>query len=293
MSHWDPALRELKESNNGFYGPTSFIGYLRENDENPDNYRTAAQLSINKISQLSQALRDNDTMVLRLGRASDGPGTQFGLVHVPSQLDDFFVAEEPVDPGDRRVMDYSSDGQDALTLSQSAQDMLKVYRMLPNFSESSLMDFALSTGILSRALNLDVEQIGTAPTTIASSYEFSFEPHPDRSAVFHHNNGQIEIDAIIMTRRNGERILLVIEAKEGSEQTLAKHKLYYPALAAKNSLSAEVDHIVPVFLRAQSGTNGLLYSIYECSEIPTGEKHPPLAGLETIDNHHFEVRIGE
>lgn len=293
MSHWDPALRELKKSKDGFYGPTSFIGYLRDSNEDPGNFRTATQLSINTKQQLSRALKDHDTMVLRLGYASDGPGTQFGLVHVPGQLDDFFINESSVTSSNRQVINYSSEAPDTFSLSQSAQDMLEVYRMLPNFSESSLMNFALSTGIFSRALNLDVEQVGTAPTTIASTYEFEFEPHPDRPTIFHHNNGQIEIDAIIMTRRDGERILLVIEAKEGSPQTLAKHKLYYPALAVKNSLPADVDRIVPIFLRARSRSDLLQYSLYECTGIPTGETHPALAGLRVVDNQHFEVRIDQ
>jgi hypothetical protein len=230
-------------------------------------------------------------MVLRLGSASDGPGTQFGLVHVPGQLDDFFILEAEFNPGDRQVLDYSSGGGEMRSLQQNTRDMLEVYRSLPKFSETSFVNFALSTGILSRALDIDIDQIGTAPTTVASTFDFAFEPHPDRPTVVHHNGGQVEIDGLVMARRDGERVLLVIEAKSGKRRDLAKHKLGYPALAAEMSLSIDVDQIVPVYLRAKELQKAIQYSIYECSELPMGEMKPCLAGLHVVDNHHYEVRI--
>lgn len=290
MSHWDPALNEIKDKPEGLYGPTSFIGYLRDTDEDPNQYRTAAELSIDTRRDLSNRLEEQDTMVLRMGRATDGPGTQFSLVHVPDRLDDFFITEPH--GVNRQIIDYSSEGDDAVKLGQNAQDMLEVYRSLPTFSETSMVNFALSTGILSQALDLDIEQIGTAPTTVASTFNFKFEPHPDHPTVVHHNGGQVEIDALILTRRQGERILLVIEAKSGRQRELAKHKLGYPALAANESLTIDVDRIVPVYLRAESVDNAVQYSIYECSELPTGEKQPCLAGLQVDTEQHYEVQIG-
>jgi hypothetical protein len=230
-------------------------------------------------------------MVLRLGRAPDARGTQFALVHVPGQLSDFFIDESKFNPDDREILDYSSGGDGTLSLQQNARDMLEVYRSLPTFSETSFVNFALSTGILSRALNLDIEQIGTAPTTVASTFNFKFEPHPDLQTVVHHNSGQVEVDALIMTRRNGERVLLIIEAKRGKQRKLAKHKVGYPALAAEMSLSLDFDRIVPVYLRAQSVDDTIQYSIYECSELPTGQTKPCLTGLHVTDDDHYEVQI--
>jgi hypothetical protein len=57
MSHWDPALRALQDTSEEFYGPKSFIGYLREVNQDPSQYRTAAELSIDTRSQLSSRLR--------------------------------------------------------------------------------------------------------------------------------------------------------------------------------------------------------------------------------------------
>lgn len=291
VSHWDPALIRLREETEDLYGPTSFIGYLQDVGEDPSQYRTAAELSIDTRRDLSNNLEDRDVMVLRMGRATDGPGTQFVLVPVPDRLDDFFISEREFDIDNRQVFNYTSGSDDMLSLEQSARDILEVYRSLPTFSETSLVNFALSTGILSQALDLDTEQIGTAPTTVASTFDFKFEPHPDHPTVVHHNSGQIEIDALVLTRRRGERILLVIEAKSGRQRELAKHELGYPTLAADKSLSIDVDRIVPVYLRAQSVDDAIRYSIYECSEIPTGETRPCLAGLQVDTDQHYEVRI--
>lgn len=153
------------------------------------------------------------------------------------------------------------------------------------------MNFALSTGIFSRALDLDAEQVGVAPTTVATTFDFKFEPHSELPTVVHHNGGQVEIDAVIIARRNGKRILLIIEAKRGRPRELAKHKLGYPVLGVKSSLSFNVDQIVPVYLRAQSVDGGIRYSLYECSEPSAGETQPSLASLQVIDDHHYEVRI--
>lgn len=291
MSHWDPALRSVQEAANGIYGPRSFIGYLQETGQDSSRYRTATELSVDTRPELSSRLDDNDTMVLQLGQATDGPGTQFALVHVPDHLDDFFIDEREFPPVDRVILDYTESGDDALALGQEVQDMLDVYRSLPTFSETGFVNFALSTGLFPRALGLDSDRIGTAPTTVASTFEFEFEPHPNRPTVLHHNDGQIEIDALVMTRRNGERILLIIEAKCGGRHELAKHKLGYPALAAETSLSLDVDRIVPVYLRARPVKDGVRYSIYECSGLSMDEERPCLADLHVIDDSHYEVRL--
>jgi len=291
VSHWDPALRSLQETASGIYGPRSFIGYLQETGQDPSQYRTAAELSVDTRPELSSRLNDHDTIVLRLGRATDGPGTQFALVRVPDRLDDFFIDEREFPAVDREILDYTDGGDDTLALGQDARDMLDVYRSLPTFSETGFVNFALSTGLFSRALDLDPDRIGTAPTTVASTFEFAFESHPDRPTVLRHNDGQVEIDALVMTRRNGERVLLVVEAKCGARRELAKHKVGYPALAAETSLSLDVDRVVPVYLRARPAKEGVRYSIYECSELQAGQERPCLAKLHVVDDSHYEVRL--
>jgi len=290
VSHWDPALRSIQEAEDGIYGPRSFIGYLREQGLDPSQYRTAAELSIDTRSELPDELADQDTMVLRLGRAADGPGTQFALVRVPDRLDDFFIDELQYRADGRETLDFTPESEETLALGAEVRDMIDVYRSLPTFSETGFVNFALSTGLLSRALDLDPARIGTAPTTVASSFDFDFEPHPDRPTVLHHNDGQVEIDALVTTRRDGERVLLVLQAQCGARQELAKHRIAYPALAAA-SLSLDVDRIVPVYLRARPAREGVRYSIYECSGLDTGTERPCLTTLHVVDDSHYEIRL--
>lgn len=278
----------MQAAEDGIYGPRSFIGYLREHGMDPSQFRTATALAADTRSQLPTRLAEQDTMVLRLGRATDGPGTQFALVRVPDLLDDFFVDELAFRPDGRETVDYTPEGDDARALEREVQEMLDLYRSLPTFSETGFVNLALSTGLVSRALDLDAERIGIAPATVASSFEFAFEPHLDRPTTLHHNDGQIEIDALVSTRRNGEHVLLVVEAQCGARQELAKHRLAYPALAAE-SLSLDVDRILPVYLRARPAKEGVRYSIYECSEV--GGKRPCLAGMEVVNDAHYEVRL--
>jgi hypothetical protein len=287
VSHWEPALRSVEET--GIYGPRSFITHLREQGLEPGEYRTAAELSVDTRPQLPGALAEQETMVLELGRAVDGPGTGFALVRVPGGLDDFFLDEMAFPADDRVRLDFSPDGEDTLAQPREVQEMLDLYRSLPTFSERGFVTLALSTGLVSRALGLDPERIGTAPATAVSSFTFAFEPHPDRPTVLHNTDGQLDLDALVLTRRGGERVLLVVEAQCGSRQQPAKHRIAYPALAAA-SLPLDVDRIVPVYLRARPTADGVRYSIYECS-LPTGETRPCLAGLYVVEDSHYEVRL--
>lgn len=76
---------------------------------------------------------------------------------------------------------------------------------------------------------------------------------------------------IVPARRDDGRLFVVIEAKRGAQRALAKHKLLYPALAAGGWAPERFDRIVPVFVRAHRIDNGLDYSVYECSAVPTDE----------------------
>ena len=290
MSHWDPALDAVAETPSGIYGPKSFTDYLRETGREPSQHRATAELAVDTRSQLPDRLAERDTMVLHLGRATDGPGPQFALVSVPDRLDEFFLDEREFYADSRETLDYTPSGEDYGALGRDVQDMLDLSRSLPTFSETGFVNLALSTGLLSRALGLDTERVTVAPATVASSFGFEFEPHPDRPTPLRYNDGQLQLDTLVVTRRDGERVLLVIEARCGGRVELAKHTVGYPALAAA-SLSLDVDRTVPVYLRARPAKGGVRYSIYECSEPQRGEGTPCLAGLQVVDDSHYELRV--
>jgi len=291
VSHWDSALDAVGETPNGIYGPRSFTDYLAEAGRDPTQHRTAAELAVDTRSQFPDRLAERDTMLLHLGRATDGPGPQFALVAVPDRLDDFFVDEREFYAHSREILDYTPGGGSRRMFGQEVQDLLDLSRSLPTFSETGFVNLALSTGLLSRALGLDGERVTVAPATVASSFSFGFEPHPERPTRLQYNDGQLDIDTLLVARRNGERVLLVVEARCGGRVALAKHTLGYPALAAATSLSLDVDRVVPVYLRARPADDGVRYSIYECSGRSPHEDRACLAGVQVIDDSHYELRI--
>lgn len=196
-----------------------------------------------------------------------------------NKLNNFFITETAFTPDHQTQFDFTSDGEDVHLLGQKAQDMLDAYRLLPQFSESSLVNLALSTGLLSQALDLDVERVGTAPVTVASTFDFSFRPHPAQPTVFRHNNGQVEVDACFVSRRNGEQVLVVVEAKTGPKRSLAKHKLFYPLMSVRAQALASGIDVLPVYLRAQYTGNSVDYDIYECTPFSVEEPEPYLSDV--------------
>ena len=289
--HWDPALEDLNEKGTGLFGPKSFMDYLEEIGEDRRDYRTPAEISIDTYIDLSPKLRDHDTMVLRLGFAPEGRGTGFALVKVDNALDDFFIQEREIPITDEYILDFSREGEDIDLLNRQTRDMLEAYRQLPRFSESSYVNLALSTGIFSQALDFDCDIIGTAPTTISSSYSFDFQPHSRLEHVLHHDRGQVEIDAIIITRKQGKRVAVVIEAKSGSPRALAKHKLFYPYLAVKNLIPDDIHALIPVYVRAQTFDDSITYDIYEGSVNSQNDNQPSMDELTITNCYRYSLHI--
>lgn len=289
--HWQPALAVLDDTDGGLYGPRSFRDYLRANEFDPRNFRTAAEISIDTQSDLADPLRATDTMVLRLGSAPDGTGTQFALCQIDGQLQQFFIDEADFDSPEPYELDLQAQGGDIHQFDQQTQEMLSAYQLLPRFSESSLVNLALSTGVVSRALGLDVERIGTAPVTVNSTFEFEFQPHPAIRASLHHNNGQVEVDTCFVTRRNGKRVAVVLEAKTGAARSLAKHKLFYPSLGIRSEAEGIVEEIIPVYCRAQRSDEAIRYATYECSPIAVAAGTPTLTDVEVSSHSKHRLQI--
>ena len=290
-SHWQPAVETVRAAEPSLYGPHSFTDYLRTNDFDPRNFRTAAEISIDTHSDLTEVLRANDTMVLRLGSAPDGTGTQFALCRVPGQLTDFFIDESTFRKPTQTNIDLRPESDDCHQFDQQTQDMLRAYRLLPRFSESSLVNLALTTGLVSRALGLDSDRIGTAPVTVNSTFEFDFRPHPTINQPLHHNNGQVEVDACVVSRRHGKRVAVVLEAKTGPPGTIAKHKLAYPTFGLRSSAVGIVDEIIPVYCRATRSGEAIEYSIYECSPIPVAADQPTLTDVAVTSHSEYRLQI--
>lgn len=266
---FEPALDEMADRDSPVFGPTSFRDYVSDHEIGAGP-RTPRYISIDSISDLAPELQDADVMVLRLGSALSGSGTQFLLVEAPESVEEFFLLDDEVFD-DESVVDYQS--------PVDAERLLS-FKLLPTLSETSLVNLALASGVLSDALELDETGSLMPPATGRSTFTFDVRPHSSLEERFEHRTGQVEIDTLFAEKRNGETVLFVIEAKTGRQHsTLAKHKLVYPTLALADSVPADID-IVPLYMRCIPDDDQLFFKILECNYPDPRDGIPGLDELE-------------
>ncbi len=248
-----PALNWIEENNESIYGPVSFQDYLSKYNLKKTN--TATHISVDSLEKLNPYIRNSGAMVFRLGAASNGTGTQFALIkHTASQLKDFFLIDEKVFTN-RSGQIFKPDVDPAKLLP---------YKILTSLSESSLVNLGLSSGLIGKALGFSGGLITSVPATSKSTFTFEVKLHSEFEQVFLHNNGQVEIDALLVEKQNGQDTLFVFEAKhDDSHRSLAKHKLVYPILALADRVPAHIP-IVPVYIKIKTSEIGWHYHIVEC-----------------------------
>lgn len=264
---FEPALDEMEAQNTSIYGPASFRDYVSKHGLDVGS-RTPRYISIDSLSELATELREANVMVLRMGSAPAGAGTQFLLAEPTGGVEDFFLNDDRVF-GDA-VVDYQSPVEKERLLS---------FHLLPSLSETSLVNLALASGVLSDALDLDETGSLMPPATGRSTFTFDVRPHSGIDDTFEHRTGQVEIDTLFAEKRNGETVLFVIEAKTGRQHsTLAKHKLVYPTLALADSIPQEIE-VVPLYMRCIQTNDQMYFKIVEC-EFP--DPRESLPGLDEL-----------
>lgn len=269
---FEPAIEEMAQRGNSFYGPESFRDYVSRHNLDSSG-RTPRYISVDSLRDLSPELRESDVMVFRMGSASSGTGTQFLLVEASDDVAEFFLLDDEIFSG-RDILDYQPPVEDEKLLS---------FHLLPTLSETSLVNLALASGVLSDALELDETGSLMPPATGRSTFTFDVRPNSAIDDSFEHRTGQVEIDTLFAEKRNGETVLFLIEAKTGRQHsTLAKHKLVYPTLALADSVPSEID-IVPLYMRCIQEDGQLYFKILEC-EFPDPRDRIP--GFD-------ELRAGE
>lgn len=257
---FESALNIIKDKTVATYGPISFIDYLKNNGL-PKTGATPAAISIDSFERLHQSAKKHSAMIMRLGQAKGGTGTQFALVRVQDKLDDFFLKDEMV---------FSSEGVEYTPTVNIEQ--LRVFSLLPSLTEKSYVNLGFSSGLISFALGVDHVRPIFPPASCNSTFTFQFRPHSQISDVFIHNRGQVEIDAMFIEKRNGRETLFVVEAKsDTSHKSLAKHKLLYPVLGIASSVPEDIA-LVPVYIKVKKSHLGIHYHIVECS-IPDPRIH--------------------
>lgn len=267
------AIEELEASGHFVSKPESFRGYCnRTNQAIPRDVPN--RISVQTLSTLDGELRDSNVMVFRLGAPKGTRATHFGLAKTVSSWADYFFLDDEL---------FSSQETRAFIPSASVRD-LYAFSLMPRFTETTLVNFALASGLLAEALGL--EEAPSIPVTGRSTYTFDFCPRIKEDALWTHHAGQVEIDGVFTARRNGRDCLFIVEAKHGGLDSLAKTKLLYPYLALRPHVPKSMP-ISLIYLRATTSHNSIIYSIAEC--LPTQDETLSPIDLKIENASRFSV----
>lgn len=269
-----PALAVMRDQAERVFGPMSFQGYLAQNGFGDSN--TAKHISVQSVRGLAAELRDAATMVFRLGSPSGQKHTHFALAKCINGWDDYFLLDDQVFGG----------CQPELFVPVSLRQLF-AFSLLPKFTETSLVNLAIASGLLSHALALDDEVLPSAPATGQGTYSFAFLPHEVLKVEWQHAKGQVEIDAAFVAKRQGVETLFVIEAKSSDElDSLAKHKLAFPVQAMRMSVPNHMS-VTPVYIRAVGRSDGIHFYIAECELSPMPGLGYCVSGLKATKARQF------
>lgn len=133
---FEPVMSVLRSKKWGIYGPTSFQGYAKKNGLTVP--RTAEYISVDHMERLNSLLRREQAMVLRLGTAVDGPGTQFAVVKTPNRLHDYFLLEEQC---------FTETHPVTYLPSVSFRNLFPYY-IFPKRTETSMVNLAFASGLI-------------------------------------------------------------------------------------------------------------------------------------------------
>ena len=262
------------------YGPISFQKYI-EDHKLPRNTPTARNISIDNIARLDRSLRMNNMMVFRLGSPEGERYTHFALVKSISNLEsDYFVVDQ----------DVFNQNEAELFIPTATYRQLFPFTLLPRFTETSVVNLCIASGLLSYALNLDKSELPSVPATGQGTYSFKVKPHFGIDVLWKRTKGQVEIDAIITATRASRPMLFLIESKSSTKlDSLAKHKLMYPLLALLKTVPPYIK-IIPVYIRAIMGNEETHVYIAECETDYNRSEIPTIAGLTVSKAKHFIMR---
>jgi len=274
MSIFYAAINEMSAKGLNIYGPKSFKAYMREN-KLPEK-GTAANISIDSIEKLNLELKENKLMILRLGAKKGERETSFVLVRLSNSWSDFFLIDK----------DLTNEIKPTLFISQMSQRELFPFQLLPKLTETSMVNLAIGSGLIAEAIGLDKGSANTTFATGQSTFTFDFKAVEQSSETLTHQNGQVEIDALLLGRRKGEETLIIIEAKHGKSQgqSLAKHKLFYPMQALKNSVPSYVK-ILPIYLKTWVEDYDIHFLVTECKV----QVENVLSTLNPANTTHFVI----
>jgi hypothetical protein len=252
---YNKLIEEFQQSEHLVTEPQSFREYSES--ATGKSYEPWPYISIDAVTSLRAELRAANMMVLRLGARSNGRGSFFSLVKPKTAITDFFFED------DKLFRALTPD----LFLPEVSIRSLFPFQLLPKVTETSVVNLALASGLLPHALGVQKSDALIIPATGQSTFTFEFRPRGDSHEKLLHADGQVEIDAVFVAKRDGKECLFVVEAKHGRKfESLAKHKLLYPVLSLIPKIPSSMP-IVPVYLRSIKKDDGIEFYIAECPAV--------------------------
>ena len=247
-----PLAQEMVTKNLSWLGPISFREHLAMHQF--PKLGAWTYLSVDHKSRLQRSLKNNGIMVFRLGGRKGKTGTSFGLAKPPNGLDDFFLLDDECF-GKNTVEEFDA---------KAGDNHLFGYLLIPNLTETSLVNLAFSSGILGRVLDIDTSQFSALPATGQTECNFSIRPHPAVEVEWQHHRGQVEVDALFVENKRRKRVF-IMESKVGAPNSeLAKHKLVYPVEAVAPFVPDEFE-IVPIYLKIEKQQRDLIFHFAICT----------------------------
>jgi hypothetical protein len=253
-------IDEMEKAGIGYSEPESFSEYKKKYPI-PKSMRTADCISVQTQDKMKWDLREYGYMVFRLGRREENDQeTYFALAKLRNKSDwsEYFLLDQELFDG--------IEGE--LFLPNVSIRQLFAFNLLSELTENSLINLAISSGLMASALEIETSESLAAPASASGVFDFRFKPNPD-APIWDHRRGQVEIDALFVGRRGKQEILFVIEAKTSPKlESLAKYKLIYPILALQDKIP-DCIQVIPVYLRVvkQEGKKEIDFYIAECDPI--------------------------
>lgn len=275
---YNQKIESFIESNQVVSEPESFKSYSESTQGKA--LEPWPYISIDSIQKLRAELKQANMMVLRLGSRPKNKGSFFSLVKAKHSYSDFFFLDEKL---------FAALTPELFLPDVSIRSLFP-FQLLPKVTETSVVNLALASGLLPHALSVEKSESLLIPATGQSVFSFEFRPRGDNDATLLHQQGQVEIDAVFVAKRDNRECLFIVEAKHGDKfDSLAKHKLLYPILSLLPKIPASMP-IIPVYLRSIKTDTGINFFIAECPAVTKGNQHMlALDSISPFKTHAFHL----
>ncbi len=279
MSIFKPVIASLTPEK-PWIEPEAFASFRKKHGIKKQ-LRTADYLSVQTLEGLDPFLREHQLMVFRLGSNPGQKGGLFGIIRARNEIEDFFGVDSKL----------FKDAPLDFPVRDKINERMKLYSLLSKFNEETALDYCFNAGVITNVLGLDKHPEGGMIKTGTFTASFTFRPRADLDLIWHHQNGQVEIDGIFFGRRSGEPCLFVIEAKHGNWASISKAKMAYSCLAIPPGKLPEKCKIVPVYVKTIQLENSLTCHLAEF-ELNLGDNNSiAIDTIVPVRTSSFAIRL--